>query len=451
MLPSMLKNPWRICVAIVLACVLAWLGDCVAADRLQIAQEIVLLKKVPLSRSLSFEEAGQPARANYFTLLLLMDLNMGQDWNMGHPQWDSIFSAVHREVETLYKKWWSEVNEQAVASGYHAERSLAVRFAEGLSDEHMAELLAFYRSPIGKKYLAYVDLLQATVAQGQYEAMKIMVDPTLATGGNRLRDRVGILQKRGLPPPSQEAMQFYMEQVTYAGISGGNLDSLLRLGLGTQLLGKKFEAFSQSLATTEQQAIRTFQQSVAAKKEREIIQEWTNTVQSNLKINTKNTDLQKAIAELKPKWRKQAQEHILLARRTTVDLAIAGLKPGLNLNSFSPLEYSCAPSASVAEEVECNKVEPGNVLGVAATAVKLQFKKGRLYYISVELSGDVSGIIGGLEKTFGLPVEKKQDHGGLTQAAWLESIDRVLLLQERNGRQVTIQLVDSQIGESRKR
>ena len=313
-----------------LLCLLVTMG---CADKIQSAQELVQLRKIPLSLPLSFEEAGQHNQVNFTTLVALMELDTSPGWNIAHTQWSPTFPALRQGVDGVYRRSWDAVNTQAVASGYRSDRSLASKYASKLSKRELAELLEFYRSPFGKKYLVYIESLRTTVAKGQFEAMRIMADPSLGGRESSLQERVQVLQKRGLRDlgDSQQAIRFYTDQAVKADVVSENQDALLQLSLGAQLLTKKFDALDQSLTASDKQQINRFQLSTAAKKEKEAIREWTDTVQSDVKVKALFEERQKGVAGFFSKFREQ----FLLQRGATSKSSNACSFAGVKL----PQEY----------------------------------------------------------------------------------------------------------------
>jgi hypothetical protein len=116
------------------------------------------------------------------------------------------------------------------------------------------------------------------------------------------------------------------------------------------------------------------------------------------------------------------------------DFQYEGLKLGSSLKSLPKSDYMCSPSPILKGQIQCNKNNPGQFMGVSANKAELMYKKDRLYVVFIGINpNDVLTVRKALEQKYGRPKTDKQLLKGVYQTTW-QSGDTELVLNKATKR-----------------
>lgn len=141
-LKNILLNYLSAC-ALFLCCTLA-----AAQDAAALARELVTIKGGYVEKKRHLEDV----RIRAYIPILLKAVGKGQAWKPGHPNWVETERRIAEEWRTLYVEYLTRLGRDV---SYHwMDEVLAREYTRAFSDQELAALLKFYRSPAGETLIS---------------------------------------------------------------------------------------------------------------------------------------------------------------------------------------------------------------------------------------------------------------------------------------------------------
>lgn len=250
------------------------------------AEALVRAQTVPLSRPMTFEQAYPGEMLDYIGWLMLRTLDSSSAWTPNNRGWNLYRVNLAIDLEEKLRIRWQAASGTVRSLSQTPETSLAKHLADSLTPDELGEILAFYQSASGKKFLTYQNELRGAYYRGKLVFEKLRFDPAFGPVSQSTAElRRNWLAKNSLPPEAtSEAYSFHAQalQRIFPGVPMSELVFDLAAGAvpGTPAMAR----LSNALTHVERDAVRQFLKSTASAKELAAIKVWQDSVAKTLDL-----------------------------------------------------------------------------------------------------------------------------------------------------------------------
>ena len=280
------------------------------------AEELVRSQSIPFSRVMTFEYVNPPESWDYLAWLVTRRLDASSAWGPQNIGWNLYLFNVRLDLEERFRLRWQTTAGSIRSLAQSAPTSLGKHYADNLKEEELADLLRFYKSPTGKKFLAYQNSLRIAYYRGRLVLEQARFNSSLGSLSQTDAElqRNWLIQNKLPPESANEAYAFHGRtlQQLFPGVALRDLIFGLVAGAvpGTPAMMR----IDNSLSSDESQEIDRHLLSATHAKELISIRIWHDAVFKTLDLLPIFLGDIRSLSEVVAHWQKTRSDPLALPR-----------------------------------------------------------------------------------------------------------------------------------------
>ena len=276
-----------------LICVLT---ACTTANAISLeeAQNFVAKRNISYSVPMDFDMAVKESLVSIEVTALKQFRLGGKNWKWENPKFKDSYKQATKNVVEILREGWNRCTLPALVENSNSSESLANTYKyaipKNLTEEEFGELKAFYKSPLGKKYLAYISF-----------AKRVYMDADVARQKRDL-EFPGYLNFQSRVKPKSEEIQFLVAVYKALRMTVDPERFAEQIAFNLSFLPKVHAELVKFLSQEEREKINDFLKTSAGLKEANLIDDWAGKFGMSLYMAEKKCDDEKKMFELMKKW-----------------------------------------------------------------------------------------------------------------------------------------------------
>lgn len=287
------------------------------------AEELVRSQSIPFSRVMTFEYVNPPESWDYLAWLVTRRLDLSNAWGPQNIGWSLYLFNVRLDLEERFRLRWQTAAGSIRSLAQSAPTSLGKHYADNFTEEELEDALRLYKSPAGKKFLAYQNNLRLAYYRGRLVLEQARFDSSLGPSSQSDTDlQRNWLMKNRLPPESaNEAYAFHGRTLQQLFPSVPLRDLIFGLVAGAVPGTLAMIRIDSALSNDERQQIDKYLLSAAHAKELVSIRAWHDAVFKTLDLLPIFLGDVRSLSEVLAHWQKTRSDPLALPR------SLATVKP----------------------------------------------------------------------------------------------------------------------------
>lgn len=280
------------------------------------AEELVRSQSIPFSRVMTFEYVNPPESWDYLAWLVTRQLDTSSAWRPQNIGWNLYLFNVRLDLEERFRLRWQAAAGSIRSLAQSAPTALGKHYADNLTDDELEDVLRLYRSPVGKKFLAYQNSLRIAYYRGRLVLEQARFDSSL---GPEIQSDTDLqrnwLTKNRLPPESaNEAYSFHGRTLQQLFPSVPLRDLVFGLVAGAVPGSPAMMRIDSALSNEERQEIDKYLRSAAHAKELVSIRAWHDAIFKTLDLLPIFLGDVRSLSEVVAHWQNTRSDVLALPR-----------------------------------------------------------------------------------------------------------------------------------------
>ncbi|MFZ6640484.1 DUF2059 domain-containing protein [Undibacterium sp. TC4M20W] len=272
------------------------LAACSTANAISLeeTQSFVVKRNVSYSVPMNFDMAVKESLVSIQVTALKQFRLGGKNWKWENPKFKDSYKQATKDVAEILRDNWNRCTLPVLVENSNSGESLANAYKyampKNLTEEEFEELKAFYKSPVGKKYLAYISF-----------AKRVYMDADVARQKRDL-EFPGYFDSQVSVKSKSEEIQFLVAVYKALRITVDSERFAQEMAFNLSFLPKVYAELVKFLSQEEREKINHFLKTSAGLKEADLIDDWAGKFGMNLYMAEKKCNDEKKLSELMKKW-----------------------------------------------------------------------------------------------------------------------------------------------------
>lgn len=278
---------------LLLICVLT---ACATANAISLeeAQDFVAKRNISYSVPMDFDMAVKESLIS-IEMTTLKQFRLGRKkWKWENPKFKDSYKQATKDVVEILREDWDRCTLPALVENSNSSDSLANTYKyaipRNLTEEEFRELTAFYKSPLGKKYLAYISF-----------AKRVYMDADVARQKRSL-EFPGYFNSQLTVKHKSEEIQFLVALYKRLRITNDPESFAEETAFNLSFLPKVHAELVKFLNHEERRKINEFLESAVGLKEAELIDDWLRKFGMSLYMADRKCNTENKLSNLMKKW-----------------------------------------------------------------------------------------------------------------------------------------------------
>lgn len=266
-----------LCAGLLLTASTGW---STAQESLLKAEALVRVQSIPISKVMNFEQAYSAEQLEFAAWLSVLALDSSSAWGPKNRGWNLYRVNMRIDMEEKLRSRWQSSSGTIRSLSQNPDTSLAKFWADALAPAEIDELLVFYESPAGKKFLAYQNDLRRAYYRGKLAFEEFKFDPSfVGTNPSIANQQSAWLSRHNMPPESStQTYAFHAQSLQRIFPSTAIAELIFNLAVGAVPGTPAMDRLNNSLNESERETIRTFLKSPVSTKELAATKAWQETI-----------------------------------------------------------------------------------------------------------------------------------------------------------------------------